>query len=60
MKYICNFLFNGAKLKASNDKGIAFFENGFWVDKYFEICVASRSKYWISPSQILYIEKVDD
>ena len=45
----------------TSEKGIAFFKDGFWLDKDFEKYDGiGDCKYWIAPSQIEYIEKTVD
>jgi len=45
------------RVSYSND-GIWAFTNGFWITHELKFTKGSDAKYWIPPSQILYIEKV--
>lgn len=36
------------------------FLEGFWLDSDFEFTKGSDCKYWISPSSIHYIEKINE
>ncbi len=39
-------------------EGLYNFCGGFWIDKDLKFTKGSECKYWIPPSQILYIEKI--
>jgi len=64
--YKCWFMFNTnpksqldlyiGSVNYSND-GICAFTNGFWITNERKFTKGSDCKYWIPPSQILYIEK---
>jgi hypothetical protein len=43
----------------SAHRGMHAFKEGFWVDRDWKLCSASDDKYWIPPSMILMIEKLD-
>lgn len=45
--------------EAPPNYGVATFREGFWVDEKLDFCVASRSRYWIPPHQVSFVEKVD-
>lgn len=58
-KYKVWFNFNG-QLKwvdLPENRRILDVATGFWVDVDFNWTVASQVRYWIPPSQILYVEK---
>lgn len=64
--YRCYFLFNNSP-KSQLDlyvrnvsyagDGIHAFTSGFWINNDYMFTRSSDVKYWIPPSQILYIEK---
>lgn len=39
---------------------ISQFKDGFWINNKFEFTTDLGGKYWIPPSQILYIKKLED
>lgn len=39
-------------------EGIGFIIEGFWINYKFNLTVGDDAKFWIPPSQILLIEKV--
>jgi hypothetical protein len=55
------FNFNGRtrQMDAPENRVLAGISQGFWVDVDLEWCVLSKAKYWIPPSQIQYIVKVE-
>jgi hypothetical protein len=65
--YVCTFTFNPLQkscldlhimtVRYSYD-GVSAFRDGFWIDKCFRFTKGSKGVYWISPSQIQYIQKV--
>ncbi len=60
--YKCVFYFGGDReryeVKYGQD-GIHAFINGFWITYDLKFTKGSDCKYWIPPSQILYVEKVE-
>ncbi len=62
--YKCVFNFsrihklNGEPHIVHYEEGIYAFAGGFWIDEDLHFTKGSDCKYWIPPSQILYIEKV--
>ncbi len=38
--------------------GLHAFTSGFWITEELKFTKGSDCKYWIPPSQILYIEKI--
>ena len=53
-KYVCRFVFQVKQLEV---EGTMEMRDGFWINAEFERTTGSDCKYWIPPSQILYIEK---
>lgn len=53
----CVFKFEGEKYRTEGEH-IAQFENGFWIDDWWEYTTSpEKSTYWIPPSKIQHIEK---
>ncbi len=62
-KYKCVFNFgvihrlDGKPHEVTHDSGLHDFAGGFWIDDDLKFVKGSAARYWIPPSQILYIEK---
>lgn len=57
--YECIFNFWGTTNIVGYDQaGIHAFSNGFWITSELKFTKGCDCKYWIPPSQILYIEKI--
>lgn len=37
----------------------AAFKDGFWINEDLELCLPDAGKYWIPPSQILIIKRIE-
>lgn len=61
-RYVVGYRFQEERQYALLPKnyGIADIKDGFWVNNKFEWCVVADQKYWIPPSQIKYVDKVED
>lgn len=59
-KYLCKFKLNGTLYETTSEKGIAVFQDGFWIDEDFEYTVGSNCKMWIPPHKIECIIKITD
>jgi hypothetical protein len=57
--YECHFIFKDMLQKVSSDGGPLVFAQGFWVNDALEYTQGDDCQYWIPPSQIRYIKKVD-
>lgn len=55
--YVCVFRIKGMLNSVESERGIAFFYDGFWVNRKLEICPASESEIWIPPNAIDHIYK---
>lgn len=62
IKYLCKFKYLDVihTTEIPEGKGIGDVQEGFWVDAYLEWCVASKVKYWIPPSCLLLVTKVEE
>ncbi len=59
--YKCVFYFGGDRERCSvtyDLDGIHAFVGGFWITEEKKFTKGSDCKYWIPPSQILYVEKI--
>ena len=62
-EYRCHLL-NGLPYVDDNPdipahSGLQAFAHGFWVDENYHLCLPSDDKYWIPPSAIKQIEKLE-
>ena len=60
VKYICHFKFAGKAREVVSPDGILAFNCGFWINSDGKRTNGGDRKYWIPPSQINHIERVDD
>lgn len=64
-RYICYFNFlevftrEGHHVVSTERDGIGAFNKGFWINHNYQFTKGSDCKYWIPPSQIIYIEKTE-
>jgi len=59
--YDCYFEFNGTKTVVKSNRGISTFKDGFWVTDLLQLSQKSLDNiYWIPPSRILHITKVNE
>ena len=69
MMYVCYYEF-GYKLSESGDQvipkemvvegvNIYDFKDGFWIDSEGRLSNQTSGKFWIPPSRIYYVEKVE-
>ncbi len=62
-RYTCIFNFlevftrEGHHEVSTEKDGLFAFSKGFWINDKLQFTKASDCKYWIPPSQILYVEK---
>ena len=60
MTYICVFEFDGAeKTLTISDVCLADIKNGFWLNKSLQHTKLSDAKYWVPPSMLKLISKVE-
>ncbi len=61
--YKCVFNFpkikrrDGEPHSVTQGAGLYEFAGGFWIDDNLKFVKGSEAKYWIPPSQVLYIER---
>lgn len=39
---------------------IAHAKEGFWVDERFQFTAGSECRYWVPPSSVLYVKKIEE
>lgn len=59
INYVCYFNSKYGAGITQSAEGIDAFCRGFWVTESMVYTKWSDAKYWIPPSQILYIEKIE-
>jgi len=58
-KYKCVIYFNDEYIEIFNIT-VSDIQNGFWVDSNFKFTKESDGKYWMHPSSVCHVEKLDD
>ena len=56
MRYICAFRFDLRERYVEAD-AIQYLKEGFWINKDHKFTLGEDCKFWIPPSQIMYIKK---
>lgn len=57
-KYMCRFVLDYNEMETFVPS-IADIKEGFWVNGVKEFTKKEDCKYWIPPSQIMYVEKIE-
>lgn len=57
--YKCHFMLDGTECTVYSDDGVLSFSHGFWINFKLKYTKKDDAVYWIPPSCILYIEKID-
>jgi hypothetical protein len=64
--YVCVYDFNRVPLAQGTNHiarfehdGVFAFKDGFWITEDLAFTKGHDAKYWIPPSRILYVEKVE-
>ena len=55
--YRCEFKFEREIRAVRSKNSIADFEDGFWINDNLKFTKGPDCKFWIPPSQILYVSK---
>ena len=56
--YRVKFQFGCDEFEIAWDRGIVDLRNGFWVNQFFKLDVASNDKFYIMPHMITLVEKI--
>lgn len=57
--YRCRFKLHGEHRMVDSPNGIQEFSHGFWVNEELQLCPQSQDKFWVPPSAITHITKVE-
>ena len=59
MRCICHYDNSGDEDSLCDGSSIYDFKDGFWIDSEGRLSNQTSGKYWIPPSRIYYVEKVE-
>ena len=59
INYVCHFATKYGCGITQSEEGVDAFSRGFWITESLVYTKGSDAKYWIPPSQIMYIEKIE-